>query len=104
MTQDGHRRTRRPMLVNLAWAASLLLFPVLYVASYPIAVRMIGEFKPLPAYRPVEWLIDNTPLNEPISRWADCCGVGDLVRLRADIRPLGLVTEPIGPSNTKLPL
>ncbi len=55
---------RKPVLVNLAWCASLLLFPVLYVASYPIAVRMTRSFHML-AYSPVEWLIDNTPLRDP---------------------------------------
>jgi hypothetical protein len=30
----------------------------------------------LPAYRPVDWLIDNTPLDRPLFAWARALGVG----------------------------
>ncbi len=72
---------RKPLLVNLAWAAALvMLLAVGYVLSYPMAVRrMEGDFH-LPAYIPVEWLVDNTALREPIYWWADLCGAGRDVR------------------------
>lgn len=70
---------------------------LMYVLSYAPVVRMIGGWDTvlgtdgfgnpailrapiysddLPAYRPVEWLIDHTPMREPLLWWADICGVG----------------------------
>lgn len=78
-TTDDARR------IPLLPIALLVLLPLVYVLSYAPAYR-IGK----PAgwsridcqsavYRPVEWLIDNTPLDEPLYRWADLWGV------RADV-------------------
>jgi hypothetical protein len=91
MTQDGQRRTRKPLVVNLAWATALaILLAMGYVASYPIAVR-ITDSTDLPAYRTVEWLIDNTPLAQPILQWADCCGVGFEVAIASNLREVDRV-------------
>jgi hypothetical protein len=76
-------QTRRPSLLPIAL---LVLLPVAYVLSYAPVYR-IGKSsgwsridRSIAAYRPVDWLIDNTPLDEPLYRWADLWGVrGDFV-------------------------
>lgn len=65
---------RKPLLVNLAWVVALgLLLTVGYVASYPIAMRVIDRHD-IVAYRPVQYLIDETPLADPIYWWSERCG------------------------------
>ena len=79
--------------------AFAMLLPVVYVLSYAPVMRVCGrtlpagqlppigvEVPPLadaslyPAYHPVDWLIDNTPLRKPLFWWADLWGVGDYLR------------------------
>lgn len=65
-THQVTAKPRKPVLVNLSWAGVLLLAPpLLYVLSYLMAVRLSGTTE-MAAYRPVEWLIDETPLRRPI--------------------------------------
>jgi hypothetical protein len=79
-TTDETRR--RPLLPIVL----LVVLPLAYVLSYAPAYR-IGKSsgwsridRSIAAYRPVDWLIDNTPLDEPLYRWADLWGVrGDFV-------------------------
>ncbi|MCH8148052.1 MAG: hypothetical protein IH987_08690 [Planctomycetes bacterium] len=65
-------------------ATLLLLLPVVYVLSHaPMWRFQIDRARgtvakwtvSLPFYRPVEWMIDETPLREPLLRWADLWGV-----------------------------
>jgi hypothetical protein len=73
-------KPRKPLPVNLAWAASLVLvLSAGYVFSYPVAVR-ITDGRKLAVYRPVELMIEHDILRQPLLKWADVCGVGDLVR------------------------
>ncbi len=88
---------RKPMLLNIVLAVVLLGIPV-YVLSYAPVVRFrvaiaerfwasdyrTGEdfltYDVIAAgqvwsYRPVDWLIDNTPLVTPLLWWADLWGV-----------------------------
>jgi hypothetical protein len=75
---------------------------LVYVLSYVPVVRLMGGWttyatfdyhgvpqvvkKPifsdeLPVYMPVDWLIDNTPFEDPLMEWAGFCGVrGPFVR------------------------
>jgi hypothetical protein len=70
---------RKPLLVNLAWAAALvLLLAVGYVLSYPIALRLVWSID-IPAYRPVQYLIDRTPFSTPIIWWSRLCGTAEEV-------------------------
>ena len=96
-------KVHKPWLVNVPWLAALSLsIAVLYVLSYAPFVRMRGglQYAPLPpptsvwdlhgdppivsfgdgrdypAYRPVDWLIDNTPLRDPLLWWADLFDIG----------------------------
>lgn len=71
---------RKSLLFNLCWCGGLLAIPVLYVLSYPVVVRVLGETD-LAFYEPVEWLADETPLGGPILYWARICGSRDLVAL-----------------------
>lgn len=64
----------------------LVLLPLAYLLSYAPVYRMGKSSgwsridQPIAVYRPVDWLIDNTPLNEPLYRWADLWGVrGDFI-------------------------
>ena len=73
----------------IRWAAPVLLaLVVVYPLSYAPVVKwtesdlMIGPDIPapadggqLPGYRPLDWLIDNTPLREPMFAWARVWGV-----------------------------
>jgi hypothetical protein len=92
---------RNPLLVNLTCATVALLgIAVLYVLSYAPAHRVIFGHVPLigstdPAYArttpdtrmavytPVNWLIDFTPLSEPLFWWAGVFGVEDDFRRAA---------------------
>ena len=74
-------KRRKSSLVNVLLIAMLVALPVGYVISYPLSVRASGGLNPdLPAYRPVELLIDNTPLQQPMFWWAEKCKVGAQVR------------------------
>jgi hypothetical protein len=76
MSQEASRKTNRALLVNLAWATALgLMLAGGYVASYPIALRATQRID-MPAYRPVQYLIDETPLDRPIIWWSRICGAG----------------------------
>ena len=44
------------------------------------------QWLPLSCYRPVEWLIDHTPLREPLFQWAGLFSVEDSFRNAADQR------------------
>ncbi len=66
----------------------LLFLGISYCLSYPAYVRHLIVTAPcsciadldgqtLPFYRPVDWLIDHTPIRRPMLAWAQFCGVGD---------------------------
>jgi hypothetical protein len=93
-------KPRKPVLPNVVLAC-MLLVPPLYVLSYAPAVRiqaarevsvptltaplyLDGDL--LPAYRPVDWLIDNTPLRRPLLWWAGVWGVEGHFELSAVFR------------------
>jgi hypothetical protein len=77
---------RKPLLVNLAWAAALsLMLAVAYVASYPVAVRYTQQID-IVAYRPVQYLVDHTRIRGPIRWWADKCGTEYEVVVASDWR------------------
>lgn len=92
---------RRPSSTSLV-AFALIVSPFVYVLSYAPFVRFSGraEMGPAerlaslrrwefenhafgtegslyPAYKPVDWLIDNTPLREPLFLWAGLWSVRD---------------------------
>jgi hypothetical protein len=70
---------------NLAWAA--LLTPCVYSASYaPMARLTDGESIFWDAYNPVNSLIDNSPLREPLLLWARCWCVEGVVDLCSQLR------------------
>jgi hypothetical protein len=89
----------RPSAGSLA--ILLLVLSVVYLFSYAPVVRTRGGWKVhaatdsfgnpttitepidgdnLPFYRPVDWLIDNTPFQDPLLWWAQQCGVGSPFR------------------------
>jgi hypothetical protein len=94
-------KPRNPSLANLTWAAiGLLALAALYVLSYAPVVRLsfgtdrVDPLKPfaadagsilppppagdeLPAYVPVDWLIDHTPAQRPLLWWSELWGVRD---------------------------
>jgi hypothetical protein len=88
---------RKPVLPNIVLAV-VLLVPV-YVLSYAPALRLMHSrvvvdhpfmetvIPHVPGYAPVEWLIDNTPMREPLLRWGDLWGCGDDMRFSSDFRP-----------------
>jgi hypothetical protein len=99
MTQDGERRTRRPLLVNLAWAVVVVvLIGIGYVLSYaPVVKFMVWrdpslslwiDSRKLPIYKPVDWIIDNTPMYRPLFWWASLWGVGDDFEVMHDTRAI----------------
>jgi hypothetical protein len=71
---------RKPALPNVVPVVVLvLLLAVAYVLSYAPVVRWslassglpLMDGQDFPAYRPVDWLIDKTPLRRPLFLWAD---------------------------------
>ena len=68
-------KTRKPSLTSLV-AFFLIVTPLVYVLSYAPVVRtgqvICGRST---VYRPVDWLIDNTPLRNPLFIWAGLFGV-----------------------------
>jgi hypothetical protein len=40
---------------------------------YPVS----ADGEDYPAYKPADWLIDNTPFDKPLFAWASLWGVGD---------------------------
>jgi hypothetical protein len=92
--------SRKPLLVNVAW--TIALFCVVtsgYVLSYAPVVRVIKAAQPddldrlyaadgyeLPPYAPIDWMIDQTPLRNPLLRWAELCGVGTDFLFASEIR------------------
>jgi hypothetical protein len=99
-------RRRKPLLVNLSLVA--LLAAMLYVFSYAPCVRLrggvqfgedkwfslippierYGDGRDYPVYRPVDWLIDHTPLRYPLLCWAELCGVRSDFEIAYDDRTL----------------
>lgn len=69
-------RSNKPSITSLVLFA-LIVSPLAYVLSYAPVVRICeGSDEALttgaigyPVYEPVDWLIDNTPLREPIFSW-----------------------------------
>ena len=93
MTEESERRPS-----HSAWplAVVLAVLMLLYVLSYAPVVRLMGGWKTyatvdgfgnpatvkapiygddLPVYKPLDWLIDETPLRDPLLWWADVWGV-----------------------------
>lgn len=100
-----HTKPSRTSIVAFA----MILLPVLYVVSYAPFVRVCagtyterrthrisvldpsdvilpGDGSRYPAYKPVDWLIDNTPIRGPMFWWADIWGVRDELERGADAR------------------
>jgi len=74
MTQDSRRRARNPLLVNFSWAMALAVVVLAgYVGSYPLVARC-SDAPEIAVYRPVEYLIDKTPLKTEMFWWAGKCG------------------------------
>jgi hypothetical protein len=103
---------KKPSLTSLVVFAMLLA--VLYVLSYAPVVRVrrvthvlrpdeivlyatATEQIPCPlpfrAYRPVDWMIDNTPLRKPLFVWAGLWGTREEFELAASIRDAGPPTR-----------
>jgi len=77
---EPHSRLHlRPLLVVAALLLGYLLsYAPVYRLTKPAGWSSVD--RSLVVYRPVDWLIDNTPLDEPLYRWAGCWGVrGDFV-------------------------
>lgn len=63
--------------------------------SYVVALGRIplADESLYPAYKPVDWLIDNTPLREPLFMWAGICGVHDEFERGQFVREFGPDSE-----------
>jgi hypothetical protein len=81
-------KPRKPWLANLLLTGALPVLVCAYVFSYPIAMRYYPS-PDLLAYRPVQWLIDETPLRAPIYAWSRVCGTEAKVRTSSSFRLLG---------------
>lgn len=59
---------------------ALIACAMLYLLGYPPILKWhpFGRWSAhVPYYGPAEWLIDNTPLYEPLKWWAGVCGAED---------------------------
>lgn len=102
---------------RLVVALILVLAPILYVLSYAPVVRVLGRSKEFanppdlsaysgntrlvgqadcadaslyPAYGPVDFLIDHTPLREPLFSWAQIWDVRDDFENGRNLRATGV--------------
>jgi hypothetical protein len=85
------RKANKPLLINLGWAAAFaVVLAAGYVFTYAPVFRVVRTENAveLPFYRPVDWLIDNTPLRPLLFYWADLWGVGDDFRFNHEWRTL----------------
>lgn len=95
-------KPRKPLLANLTWGVVALLgLCLLYALSYAPAYRLVFGADPgnyvrtdeqpgLGIFRPVEWLVDRTPMRPVLLWWADVWRVGEGMRFDSDIRTNGL--------------
>jgi hypothetical protein len=73
-------RRRHPLVPYVVVPLLVLAYTLSYAPMFRLAcgsesgVHPMGG--PLGVYRPVDWLIDNTPLTHPLLRWASICDVG----------------------------
>ena len=105
---SGQQQRRRPSLTSVV--PFLLMAPLAYMLSYAIVFRFAGEldgglyYPPRESwqefYVPVEWMTDNTPLREPLLRWAELWGKGveEDFRFRSDLRLMGKDPYPVSAS------
>mgnify|MGYP006969365024 FL=1 len=82
------------------WLLALVLLGVAYVLSYAPVVKLkephsgnrLGAYlfpidgSELPVYRPVDYLIDETPLREPLLMWADLWSVRETFEFASALR------------------
>jgi len=100
MTQGAQRRARKPLLVNLAWAAALVMLPAVYVLAYApiyrcsfgpdpeVGAMLYGRYRWQSAFVPVEWLHDHDQTAPLLIRWAELWGVNERMELDADGREM----------------
>lgn len=110
----GGMDRHRPSFTALV-AFALILSPLVYLLSYPPVVKLlqrgpdlhgdvmaIADREYYPAYKPVDWLLDHTPLRGPLFYWAGVCGVREEFeagsRVRRMRRAIQKRIEPSGPS------
>jgi len=98
MNHEGPLPPRKPLAANLAWAMALsVVLCVGYAFSYAPAYRYARGPDPgflfasadepvLHAFRPVEWLMFNTPLSGVLLKWAKVWGVEDGIRYEYRLR------------------
>ena len=74
----------------------VLLLLVVYVLSYAPVVRYCVDpgASAHGIYRPVEWLIDETPVREPLLVWAQPWGVRSQLEMDSLIRLILRTVEP----------
>jgi hypothetical protein len=92
MEHEKGQSPRKPLLANVTWTAAFaLVLLVPYLLSYapvvayaekhdlaqPTDLFDVTDGKELPIYRPVDLLIDYTPLRRPLVAWARLWGVGN---------------------------
>jgi len=87
--------TSEPTCRQRTWVGILILLSVVYMLSEAPVFKfrcdpalkkgtllcVIGDN---PVYRPVHWLMINSPLRHPLIKWAEVCGVR-----YAEITPMG---------------
>jgi hypothetical protein len=105
--EQGSRSRRKPSLLPLTTCV-LIVLPILYVLSYapylacryeeptPVSIGVFGPHFDLEDeyfshnshrfFQPVEWLIDHTPIVDPLDRWAAMWGVDHKMRLDSMLR------------------
>ena len=97
----------KPSFTSLV-AFLLVVTPLLYVLSYAPVVRVCGRGdtrypgwvvlprEEYPLYKPLDWLIDETPIRTPLFYWADICGVRAEFEKAAFYRENGILFEYVG--------
>lgn len=81
----------QPPTRSIAIPIVVLLLGAGYVLSYAPVYRMkteSGMLGGIAGYQPVEWLMDETPLRDPLLRWASVWGVDDEMAWDCAVRHL----------------
>lgn len=91
-------RRRHPLVPYVILPLLLSAYVLSYAPMFRLACgRESGLYPmggPIGVYQPVDWLIDNTPFDQPLLQWAEICAVGPNFRTASAMRCAPITLDP----------